>query len=63
MRGTPVQELAAVAALDGLFLLSNRDPQALARGFRFWAWLHVIVLIVAVVAVLVLLRLADAPRH
>ncbi len=44
-------------------LLVNRDPLALARGFRFWAWLHVVVLIVAVVAVLVLLCLADAPGH
>jgi len=52
------------APADGRpYLLSNRDPLALTRGFRFWAWLHVVVLIVAVVAVLVLLRLADAPGH
>jgi hypothetical protein len=52
------------APADGRpYLLSNRAPLALARGYRFWAWLHVIVLIVAVVAVLVLLRLADAPGH
>jgi hypothetical protein len=49
------------APADGRpYLLSNRAPLALARGYRSWAWLHVIVLIVAV---LVLLRLADAPGH
>ncbi len=36
------------------YLLSNRDPQALAGRFRFWASLHLIVLIVAAVAALVL---------
>ena len=52
------------APADGRsYLLSNRDPLALARSFRFWASLHVIVLIVAVVAVLVLLRFVDTPGH
>ena len=52
------------APADGRpYLLSNRDPLGLARGFRFWAWLHVLALIVAVVAVLALLRHADTPGH
>ncbi|MGH8576434.1 MAG: hypothetical protein ACREXX_04945 [Gammaproteobacteria bacterium] len=52
------------APADGRpYLLSNRDPLALARSFRFWAWLHVIVLTVAVVAMLVLLRDAGGLAH
>ena len=52
------------APADGRpYLLSNRDPLALARRFRFWAWLHVVVLVVAVVAALVLLRHGGPSVH
>jgi hypothetical protein len=43
------------APADGRpYLVSNRDPLALARSSRFWAWLHVAVLVLAAVWALVL---------